>query len=244
MTLFAQWAAAEIKGCDGAGYNCYTQEYFRDGDPFTEEIKRLVTVDEARKVVEMQLACGATEGQVNWHLADRRFSPEDRKMAALNNALGILTMGQRGMQYSLAFLGSYDLTWKAVGHDANGQPVIEFNLTNASTKASASLAKGKVADYGPDLSAGDGHDAVAGEHYTKQSVRWRETFVGGQADLVHDFRMGGGQLGIMRPVGRDWNYPTQKDPLVSNFEYKALENGIKGGLALKDKASELFHKLF
>lgn len=66
--------------------------------------------------------------------------------------------------------------------DANGNEVIESHLTNASTIASANPDKGKVhgSTYGNN-SAGNGQDAMPGESWTQQSIRWRENFPGGHA---------------------------------------------------------------
>ncbi|WP_330186298.1 RHS repeat-associated core domain-containing protein [Dactylosporangium sp. AC04546] len=221
--LFFEWVMVELKGCPTAD-PCATREYFSDGDPFTEEIKGLEPVDEARRVIEWALANSmynvGEEYHYDWHLA--RYTPQERADAAVNNGLGIITHGTRGEQYAIAFMGSYDLTWKIVGKDANGQPVVEYHLTNASTWASAAYNPNKVKDYGPDMPAGDGHDAAAGEGWLQQDVRWRETFVGNKAtDHVADR--------VLAPDNPNtaWRNPSQRDPLVPRQVYDGIEGTLK-----------------
>jgi hypothetical protein len=117
------------------------------------------------------------------------------------------------MQEAASFLGSYDLTWQVVGKDANGGPVVEFHLTNASTLNSAKLDKGKVADYGIDLSAGDGHDARPGEHWLQQSVRWREPFTTDNQPTEH----------VGTRDGVPWGDPNKRDPFGQAAIYAALK---------------------
>lgn len=83
---------------------------------------------------------------------------------------------------------------------------------------------------GDNDSAGDGHEAVSGEHYTRQSVRWRESYVGGSAPMANATRQTTPPCMGCRSRKVRYNYPSNKDPLVSNLEYKTIEWGLKKGL--------------
>ncbi|MEV4511752.1 RHS repeat-associated core domain-containing protein [Dactylosporangium sp. NPDC049525] len=211
--LGVEWVQNEIAGCEDESKACSTTEYFQDGDRFTEEIQELYTIDVARQIIASELAAGKLYGQktTDFHLA--RFTPEEREWNAYNTAMSIYTLGEQGMQEAASFLGSYDLTWQVVGKDANGGPVVEFHLTNASTMNSAKLDKGKVADYGLDQSAGDGHDAKPGEHWLQQSVRWREPFTTDNQPTVH----------VGTRDGVPWGDPNKRDP----FGQAAIYAGLK-----------------
>jgi hypothetical protein len=94
----------------------------------------------------------------------------------LGDAASIPTGGLLGTPDPQQFLGSFDMKWERVGSDSKGNPVIEFHLTNATTRASGNPSWVKVTNY-PEGSAGDGHDAAPGENWLQQSVRWQETVV-------------------------------------------------------------------
>ncbi|WP_433363628.1 DNRLRE domain-containing protein [Actinoplanes sp. CA-142083] len=186
--LFFMWLGGLLSGCDDNKTACHDTKYFRDGDPFTEDIKRMQSIQDARQQIASDLANGATSGTVNMHYVSQ--GPKDRAATALDNLWSILTFGygNGAMPTVQAFIGSYDMTWEKVGTDSGGNAIIEFHLTNASTKASGSLNPMKVFNYPgqgeANQSAGDGHDAEPGEHWLQQSVRWRETFVGGAAPVL------------------------------------------------------------
>jgi hypothetical protein len=246
--LLLQWLRASRGSAPPGQPYAVTTEYYRDGDPFTEDVKRLVTLDAVRGQIERDIAAGRMSGNANFHYAD--MTAEQRKIAALNNALALMgfaatqvrrrawsqlfgdppeqaTRSGLGMQYALAFLGSYDLEWKVVGVDANGNPVVEFWLHNASTKSSASPDPDKVRKYLPGESADSPDAAGPGEHYTRQSIRWREPFVDGGAQVGSGFRRSAGPL---PDLGSRWNQPTEKDPLVPDSVYDSMEWILKRAL--------------
>ena len=181
-----RWAAVELLGvaacypnppCAPTSGPMHT-EYFREGDPFTEGIRAHEHIQEVRERIAVELAADQMQGTVHLHYGDpAQFSPEDREEIFWANVDSVLTFGGAGMPIEQAFLGSYDLSWELIGKEA-GNPVIEFNLTNASTWNSAKPDPGKITSY-TNESASDGHDALAGEWWTRQSIRWRETFPGG-----------------------------------------------------------------
>jgi RHS repeat-associated protein len=180
--LGVEWLSGAIAGCpDGSTGSCYTEELFREKDKFTNQIREMKSFHQSVDRVAEQLPYtrAGEGGNENYHFA--QMTPEERRDIAERTGRSIFTSGAQGMSIALAFLGSYDLDWKFLGNDDNFNPVVEFHLTNASTKGSASLDPGKVQDYGEDSSAGDGHDAQPGERWLHQSVRWRETFPDGKA---------------------------------------------------------------
>ncbi|MBQ0901308.1 DNRLRE domain-containing protein [Micromonospora sp. U21] len=179
---FPQMAACKNVNASCPGDN-KSVEYYRDGDAFTEGIRKLDSVEQSRQDVAAALANGQTSGPVNFHYLGQ--SPDQRREAAKDNGWSILTNGHLGMPIEQAFIGSYDMNWNLVGYDGSGNAVIEFHLTNASTWASAKPDPGKVQNY-PGAgdaapSAGNGREAGLGERWLQQSVRWRETFPGGTA---------------------------------------------------------------
>lgn len=156
-------------------------QYFRDGDPFTEAIRTHDWIERIRRDIAISLKAGDLYGKGDLHYGDNRFSPADRADFHWDTLDSALTFGDVGMPLEQAFMGAYDLKWEVVG-ESGGDKVIEFHLTNASTRASASPNPSKVySDVYQDRCAGCGADARDGEAWTKQSVRWRETFSGGQA---------------------------------------------------------------
>jgi hypothetical protein len=157
-------------------------EYFRDGDPLTEGIRSHEWMNTVRARIEKALDEDRAFGTADFHYGDPElFSAEDRKDILWNNIDSVFTFGLRGMPIEQAFMGSYDLEWEVIG-ERGDDVVIEFNLTNASTYNSAKPDPAKVnaKAYGNN-SAGNGQDAFAGELWTRQSVRWRETFTSGNA---------------------------------------------------------------
>lgn len=158
------------------------QEYYRDGDPFTEAIRRDQSIDDARHTIAQHMADGDMSGDVDFHYGDTsKFTDAQRTQLFWDNVDGVLTNGKAGMSIEQSFMASYDLHWEVVG-EQNGNKIVEFYLTNASTLHSALPNPDKVkgSTYGNDK-AGTGEDAYKGEWWTKQSVRWRETFPAGQA---------------------------------------------------------------
>ncbi|MET3422299.1 RHS repeat-associated protein [Actinoplanes tereljensis] len=191
--LFGVWAAVALSSCKPWEFWCKGgpvagrhNMYFRDGDPFTNEIRTLDSFHTAVSNVASQLPLANigfmfhfVHGSENYHYATQ--SPDQRKDAARRNAVSIKSGGTFGMPLVQAFVGSYDLNWQLLGYDGEESPVVEFHLTNASTIGSAMPDPQKAGDYGKDSPSGDGHDARSWEHYLRQSVRWRETFPGGDA---------------------------------------------------------------
>ncbi|MEU0561452.1 hypothetical protein [Dactylosporangium sp. NPDC006015] len=222
--LFLLWVYGLKQGCADPMQACSTTEYFQDGDPFTEEIKQLYTISRAREIIAAEMAAGKTSGKgtTEFHLAAKSMSPEERKWEALNTGLSIATHGREGMQYALAFIGSYDLEWEVVGKDANGGPIVEFHLTNASTVDSAKLDKGKVQDDGPDESAGDGHNAKPGEHWLQQSVRWRESFTADGRPILQTGTRIVTKPFFSAPSKEPWGNPCERDPNGSSVLYGTL----------------------
>lgn len=135
-----RWAAVELLGvaacypnppCAPTSGPMHT-EYFREGDPFTEGIRAHEHIQEVRERIAVELAADQMQGTVHLHYGDpAQFSPEDREEIFWANVDSVLTFGGAGMPIEQAFLGSYDLSWELIGKEA-GNPVIEFNLTNAS----------------------------------------------------------------------------------------------------------------
>ncbi|WP_213007020.1 DUF6531 domain-containing protein [Paractinoplanes toevensis] len=191
--LFYKWLGVAMTSCrpwefwcKGGQYAGRTNLLFRDGDPFTNEIRTLDSFHTAVSNVANQLPLANigfmfhfVHGSENYHYANQ--SADQRKDAARRNAVSIKSWGTYGMPLVQAFVGSYDMNWQLLGYDGDESPVVEFHLTNASTIGSAMPSPDKAGDYGKDSSSGDGHDAKSWEHYLRQSVRWRETFPGGQA---------------------------------------------------------------
>ena len=148
----------------------------RSASPTTPPIPRSQPPPRPRRTIAAQLAAGDKSNTVDFHYGDpNRFSDADREQLFWDNVDSILTNGGAGMPIEQGFMASYDLEWTLVGEE-NGNKVIEFHLTNASTWSSAkpnpSKVKGSVYGHRP---------AGTGELWTKQSVRWRETFPGGAA---------------------------------------------------------------
>jgi RHS repeat-associated protein len=188
-SMGVQWGVSELVGIPcilwndcpfgGPGRPMHV-EYFRDGDPFTEGIRRHEHILKALAHIALMLSMGVNGGTYDLHYGDPiKFSREDRKQIFWNNLDSVLTFGLAGMPIEQAYLGSYDLEWEVIGHNA-GDVVVELHLTNASTLRSAAIDPDKLNTdvYGND-SAGAGLDAVRGEFWMQQSVRWRETFPGG-----------------------------------------------------------------
>jgi hypothetical protein len=174
--LAAEWLAVEQAGCGpaappGPNGSCVTTEYFRDGDAFTEGIRHHPYMTDVRMQLAKEIAAGQTEGDAS--LLYSKDNPLTKVLQFGMDYVGIETSGIFGSTPEEAFLGSFELKWKVVGHDSSGSPVVEFNLENASTMASASWNPSKAVNYG-DGSPADGHDATQGEHWLKQVVTWRE----------------------------------------------------------------------
>lgn len=170
-------------GCDTGPNDSYvTRNYFRDGDPYTESLKRLRVMSGARERINAQLLGRQTSGRANVHYKDS--DKADRGNQSVADGIGVLTGGLFGSDPAQSFTGSFDLSWEVVGYDDRGNPVVEFHLENASTWSSATT--NPVGDY-PDGggSAANGADASPGERWSYQSVRWRETVV------AYTFEMGG-----------------------------------------------------
>jgi hypothetical protein len=178
-------------GREGAGIwrckvrrSCVTSErveYFGGGDSFTEGIRGSQHIDVARAVIAARLLADEGSGDFPLLYGDESISPDDRKELHWATLDSILTGGLTGMPLEQAFLGSYTLEWDVVG-EHNGDVVVEFLLTNASTLNSVNPDPDKVnaERYGQN-NPGNGEDAASGEWYTRQSVRWREVFPGGGA---------------------------------------------------------------
>jgi hypothetical protein len=155
---------------------CVTVFHFREGDPFTEAIRELESIWDARALIAADIVSEDTSGTADFHYSE--LTPAERRQVAIDNALGAASFGMYGMPTVQAFLGSYDLQWNVIGYDESNSPIVEFHLTNASTRASGAVDPNKVQEYA-EGSAGDGHDAQPGEHWQQQSVRSREVFPGG-----------------------------------------------------------------
>ncbi len=174
--LLREFLSLEAAGCSatdtpGPNGSCVTTEYFRDGDAFTEGIRYHPYLTGVRMDLAKQIAAGQDHGDAS--LLYRKDGAMQKIAQFGMDAVGAATSGVFGSTPEQAFLGSFDLTWKVVGRDSSGSPVVEFNLVNATTKASGTPNPGKVSNYGSGL-AGDGHDAVQGEHWLQQVVTWRE----------------------------------------------------------------------
>lgn len=174
-----QWLIGwQVLGCRGKGLrsgpndSCYLTEYFRDGDPFTQLIQELPHLAHARQVIAAQLRAGELKGAVHHHNKDKNIL--NKALTYRDDMVGLATWGEAGSQDPAFFLGSFDLYWNFVGTGANGEPVVEFHLLNATTWASGKLDPSKLWNYSAGGLAGDGNDAVPGERWLQQSVRWRE----------------------------------------------------------------------
>jgi RHS repeat-associated protein len=171
------WLQQELVGCmdwdiPGPNGSCVTDLYFRDGDAFTEAIKDMDAIGAARNSISSYIGDGIISGPADRHYKDMASSK--RGLKALKDGAGALTHGVIGSDPIDAYLGSYDLRWEVVGHDA-ADPVIEFSLRNATTEAS--LKTNPIAKYpAGDGTASSGSDALPGEHFLRQNVRWRETY--------------------------------------------------------------------
>jgi hypothetical protein len=174
--LGARWAIDEARGCPASEKSCVTVFHFREGDPFTEAIRELESIWDARALIAADIVSEDTSGTADFHYSE--LTSAERRQVAIDNALGAASFGMYGMPTVQAFLGSYDLQWNVIGYDESNSPIVEFHLTNASTRASGAVDPNKVQEYA-EGSAGDGHDAQPGEHWQQQSVRWREVFPGG-----------------------------------------------------------------
>ncbi|WP_157631605.1 RHS repeat domain-containing protein [Catelliglobosispora koreensis] len=183
--LVFAWITGAMLGCRGKGLSsgpndsCYLTEYFRDGDDFTKKIQALPHLAYARAVIAEQLrnggkaAYGHEPGEVHNHNKDK--NAVEKIDTLIGDMLGIASWGGVGHEDPAFFLGSFDLNWEVVGHSANGDPVVEFHLLNATTQESGSLKPSKLWKYSAGGLAGDGNDAKPGERWLQQSVRWRET---------------------------------------------------------------------
>jgi hypothetical protein len=136
-----EWLNNSIADCPAdfaPSISCATVEYFRDGDPFTEAIRTLDHVASARAIIAFDLSMGASSGRVDNHYGDK--SPIGRIVQAIGDAVSIPTGGLVGTRDPQQFLGSFDLKWSVVGRDNKGSPIVEFHLTNATTRASGTPA--------------------------------------------------------------------------------------------------------
>jgi RHS repeat-associated protein len=187
-----------LRSCEVAYAKCddtHKTLYFREGDVFTQGLATLPRVQDARLDIEKQLAFNKEHpdqakytGTTHLHYVDE--SGGQRAWTAIKNLFSVCTGGLLGMPIEQGFTGSFDLEWEILGEDENGNAVIEFHLTNASTWASGVPDPTKVFRYPSEneenQSAGDGHDAAPGEYWLQQSVRWRETFVDDKAPVVDE----------------------------------------------------------
>ncbi|MBG0568030.1 RHS repeat domain-containing protein [Actinoplanes aureus] len=174
------WAVHSTKiPCPDDDTACAKTYYFREGDPFTEQIRGLDTIESARQAVAAAIAAGEIGGRVDLHYT--KFDKGQRGWQVMQDAVGVLgDVGVLGIFGSAvgspeaeAFLGSYDLEWSVVGYDSSRKPVVEYHLTNATTRGSATA--NPFGSYHGRGSAGAGGDARPGERFQTQSVRWRET---------------------------------------------------------------------